>query len=222
MAIEDNTADSSRLEELGSSNYEIVDGQPNIKGWSVKDSAGNLIGAVNELLFNPASRNVRYIVLDLASNDFDFDERMVLIPIGVAELHSNDSHVVIPLVTASQINALPTYNKGTEITTEKEEAVRSIFLTSNDANTSRNVDFYDHEHFNTDKFYGTHSGPGFNEGNDLLSEYDELPPTTESITMTDNVPPLNKEWEEPEGSITDINYRRLDNDDDVAVPKSDL
>lgn len=49
-----------RLEELGGSDYEIVDGEPHIKGWNIKDSLGAKLGKVHELLFNPASRKVRY------------------------------------------------------------------------------------------------------------------------------------------------------------------
>ena len=80
MALEDNKYD--HLEELGGSDYEIVDGEPNIKGWSVKNSSGELIGEVDELLFDPQSRNVRYLVVDLKGNKLDIDDqKKVLVPI---------------------------------------------------------------------------------------------------------------------------------------------
>lgn len=85
MALEENKYD--HLEELGGSDYEIVDGEPNIKGWDVKNASGQLIGEVDELLFDPQSRKVRYLVVDLDGNKLGIDEdKKVLIPIGIAEL----------------------------------------------------------------------------------------------------------------------------------------
>ena len=91
MAQNENITDSNRLEELGGSNYEIVDGESNIKGWEVKNAMGKKIGEVDELLFNPQSRSVRYLVVDLDDNELELDEdRKVLIPIGLAELHGEE------------------------------------------------------------------------------------------------------------------------------------
>src|SRR3954469_10855400 len=95
------------LQELGGSDFEIADGQPNIKGWDVKDESGKKIGEVDELLFDPQSQKVRYLVVDLSGNDFDLDKRDVLVPIGIAELHDEDDDVILPGISATQLNALP-------------------------------------------------------------------------------------------------------------------
>jgi stress response protein YsnF len=90
MALEENRYD--HLVELGGSDYEIVDGEPNIKGWDVKNESGQQIGEVDELLFDPQSRQVRYLVVDLDGNKLGLeDDKKVLVPIGVAELY-NDGH----------------------------------------------------------------------------------------------------------------------------------
>src|SRR4051794_25979432 len=99
------------LQELGGSDFEIADGQPNIKGWDVKDENGKKMGEVDELLFDPQSRKVRYIVLDLEGNVFDLENRDVLVPIGVAQLHGEDDEVILPGITADKLTALPTYDK---------------------------------------------------------------------------------------------------------------
>lgn len=92
MALEENKYD--HLEELGGSNYEIVDGEPNIKGWEVKNASGQLIGEVDELLFDPQSRKVRYLVVDLYGNKLSVaEDKKVLIPIGLAELYDGNEEV---------------------------------------------------------------------------------------------------------------------------------
>jgi len=78
------------LVELGGSDYEIVDGEPNIKGWTVKSEAGKKIGTVDELLFEPQTRKVRYLVVDLDDNKMGVNEdKKVLIPIGIASLYED-------------------------------------------------------------------------------------------------------------------------------------
>jgi stress response protein YsnF len=87
MALDENKHD--HLVELGGSDFEIVDGEPNIKGWDVKNELGELIGEVDELLFDPQSRQVRYLVVDLDRNlGLDTDKK-ILVPIGVAELYKD-------------------------------------------------------------------------------------------------------------------------------------
>ena len=91
MALDENTA-FNHLEELGDSDYEIVDGEPNIKGWDVKNEQGQKIGEVNELLFDTQARKVRYLIVDLDDNELNLDDKKVLIPIGVAELYDSDTN----------------------------------------------------------------------------------------------------------------------------------
>jgi len=76
------------LIELGGSDYEIVDGEPDIRGWKVKNEAGQLIGKVDDLLFDPSSQQVRYLIIDLNDAEFVIDEdKKILAPIGLASLY---------------------------------------------------------------------------------------------------------------------------------------
>ena len=155
MALDENVNEYSHLEELGGSDYEIVDGEPNVKGWDVKNGAGEKVGEVDELLFDPQARKVRYLIVDLDDNELDLeDDREVLIPIGVAELHEKDDQVLVPNVTAEQLNELPAYEKG-KVTPEIESEVRRVFegLGLAGAAAYGGQEFYDHDHFNEDKFY---------------------------------------------------------------------
>ncbi|MEJ7681915.1 MAG: PRC and DUF2382 domain-containing protein [Segetibacter sp.] len=152
-----------RLQELGASDFEIADGQPNIKGWDVKDENGRKIGEVDELIFDVQSRKVRYIVLDLEGNIFDLDARDVLVPIGIAQLHDKGDDVILPGVTADQLRSLPEYEEGS-INADTENKIRNAFagiggaaltgsaLTSG-AGSTNDDDFYNHDHFNDDNLY---------------------------------------------------------------------
>ena len=174
MALEEKI--DRRLEELHGSGFEIVDGQPNIRGWKIKSHSGKRMGEVDDLLFDPNSRKVRYIVVDLDDNELDIsDDRKVLIPIGIAELYTksdspedryhdpayssydpaDDGNVVyLPTVSAEQLDALPLYERG-RLSQPIEMAIRRILEPV--ANSSYNQEeFYRHDHFNDDRFYHHH------------------------------------------------------------------
>ncbi|MEO7214207.1 PRC-barrel domain-containing protein [Mucilaginibacter sp.] len=154
MAFEDeNRTYNGGLKLLSDSDYQIVDGEPDITGWNVLDTNGYKFGEVDDLLFDPQSRAVRYLVVELQANGTDIaDDRNVLIPIGVAELHTNDDDVIIPNVSALQLYTLPVYEPGV-LTPENEVAIRNIFE-GGSAGPYEAVGFYEHEHFNEDRFYG--------------------------------------------------------------------
>lgn len=153
MEANDENLRSNHLRELGGSDFEIVDGQPNIKGWEVFGPEGQDLGEVSELLFDESSRKVRYIVLDLAENDWNLEERDVLIPIGLAELDVERDEVVLPLVTPEQLAALPDYSKA-DISLETEMNIRSIFMNADPVSSASFQDnFYGHDHFDEERLY---------------------------------------------------------------------
>lgn len=178
--MEENTKKYDHLVELGGSDYEIADGEPHIIGWDVKNEQGQKIGEVDELLFDPQSRKVRYLIIDLDGNKLGLDDdKKVLVPIGVAKLYGsdvdedentvvdmdentdheiynadNDGDVVIVPVTAEQLNKLPAYERD-HVTPETESTIRRVFEGGDISGApfyNRN-DFYDHDHFDENKFY---------------------------------------------------------------------
>src|SRR5687767_13202142 len=99
-----------RLQELDRSDFGIVEGEPDIRGWDVKNSRGQKIGEVEELIVDAQQKKVRYMVVDLDDNELDIDDdRKGLIPIGLAELHRKDDDVIIP-VEAAQLKSIPEYD----------------------------------------------------------------------------------------------------------------
>jgi stress response protein YsnF len=147
------------LIELGDSDYEMRDGEPDIRGWDVKDAGGRHIGEVEDLLFDPETRKVRYLIVDLEGNELDLDDRSVLIPVGQAQLHEVDDDVVLPYASAEQLRALPEYDKD-NFTSEHEHGTRRA-LTGTPAPagatlrlpTEEERDFYNHVHFDEDHLY---------------------------------------------------------------------
>jgi sporulation protein YlmC with PRC-barrel domain len=122
MAAKD--IDDYNLQELSESDFEIVEDQPEIFGWDVKDTHRNKVGEVYELLFNPDTRKVRYIVVDMESNDTDLEEGRVLVPIEIAEFDLENDEVKLPGVSVTNLLALPLYERGRVVDKETDEEIR--------------------------------------------------------------------------------------------------
>ncbi|SEA47247.1 PRC-barrel domain-containing protein [Pedobacter hartonius] len=153
MATE-NIDDNRRLEELDGSDYEIADGEPHVKGWHIKEHSGASIGKVHDLLFNPATRKVRYLIANLEARVFGVENREVLIPIGLAELHLTKDEVYLPAITIAQLAAAPDYIRET-FKPEDETIVRDAFSDNIDIQqTWDERTFYEHDHYNERNFYG--------------------------------------------------------------------
>ena len=145
----------NRLRELRGSGYEIVDGEPDIIGWSIRDSSDRKLGVVHDLLFEPEEQKVRYIVAHLKDNDFDLDRRKVLIPIGVAQLHENADNVILNAIQPWQIRALPTYDK--HMADQDEQDIYTIFSTTDSTLATTTPqgqqNMYSHKNYNYDNLF---------------------------------------------------------------------
>ncbi len=163
------------LEELRGSGYEIANGQPDISHWDVKARNGKKIGKVKDLLFDPASRKVRYLIIDLDDNELGIDKkRKVLVPIGIAELYTRDRRratsvnedpayslynpaddgnvVFLPSISAEQLDRLPLYESGHRLSRYVELAICKIVEDPAD-DPGLEDDFYRNKNFNDDGFY---------------------------------------------------------------------
>jgi len=148
-----------RLQELGDSDFEIVDGQPDIRGWDVKNGQGQKIGEVEELIVDAQLRKVRYMVVDLDDNDIDLDDdKEVLIPIGLAQLDKEDDDVIVPGISVDQLHSLPEYDDD-QLTPDIERTISTTLgrtdLTGNTSSmgTEDDARFYNHDHFNDENLY---------------------------------------------------------------------
>lgn len=144
-----------RLQELDRSDFEIVDGEPDIRGWDVKNAKDQKIGEVEELILDAQQKKVRYMVVDLDDNELKLDHRKVLVPIGLAELDKDDDDVILPNVQAEQLIALPEYDKD-NLTPEVERNICTALGRSTAGSTTseqHESEFYKHDYFNDDNLY---------------------------------------------------------------------
>ena len=150
-----------RLQELDRSDFEIVDGEPDIRGWDVKNASGQKIGEVEDLIVDAAQKKVRYMVVDLDHNDLGLDDRKVLMPIGLAELDNKEDDVMLRGVQTEQLRSLPAYDKD-QLDGEVENRICSVLGRSGERNAMSSgseptPEFYRHDYFNDSNLYRNRS-----------------------------------------------------------------
>jgi len=149
-----------RLQELRGSGYEVAKGQPDIRGWEVRDPNGQLIGKVHELIFDSRANKVRYMIINVNdSKELQLEKRTVMVPIGLAVLEPKNDDVILPNVTPFQLRALPKYHKD-DLGTKAERAISTVFgradtkvpaTVTDDEDVDE--DFYNNEMFNENNMY---------------------------------------------------------------------
>ena len=167
-----------RLQELDRSDFQIVDGDPDIRGWDVRNNNGRKIGEVEELIVDAKEKKVRYMVVDLDDNELKLNHKKVLVPIGLAELDRKDDDVLIPNVSPQQFGELPEYDRDNltadaertvfttlerqtartapppSTTAQQPEAKSQMRKTANKKEKGElEPEFYRHEYYNVDNLY---------------------------------------------------------------------
>jgi uncharacterized protein (TIGR02271 family) len=146
------------LRDLG--DYEIAEGYPDPRGWSVRSSDGRDVGKVHDLIVDTGTMRTRYLAVrlddEVAGNR---DRHDVLVPIGAARLDDDRDDVVVNDLTADRFATLPSYDAGA-LTRDQEHELRTHF-TAGDAMSAGAIgpgatagsDFYDHAHFDDRHFF---------------------------------------------------------------------
>jgi hypothetical protein len=101
------------LKKLHSSNYHVADDSTDIRGWKLHDTTGGTMGKVDDLLFDPATNEVRYAIIQLESGG------RVNIPIGEIALDEAEHRVTATGFVhgrLSSIRATTDLDTDTEIT----------------------------------------------------------------------------------------------------------
>ena len=160
---------NNRLQELDHSNFEIVEGEPDIRGWDVRYMNGEKIGSVEELILDTKAKKIRYMVVDLDENELRLEHRKIFIPIGFAELDNQQDDVLIPNVSIDQLCRLPDYKRNA-LTPDLERSIASVFgrkvrvepaatiergerkLSGPVTGDDVDPDFYSHDHYKDNLF----------------------------------------------------------------------
>ncbi len=97
-----------RLRDL--TDFEVADGNPDVRGWTVRGSDGQALGTVFELIVEPEAMKVRYLDVELdARFHINEHENHILLPIGVASLDAEDDNVFVPALNAESVLHYPPY-----------------------------------------------------------------------------------------------------------------
>ncbi|MBX0292805.1 PRC-barrel domain-containing protein [Hymenobacter sp. HSC-4F20] len=138
-----------RLHDL--TEFEVADGSPDVRGWSVRGADGRQFGQVHELIVDVDALKVRYLDVEL-DNSLRINERdrHILLPIGVAALDEDGDNVFVPSLTSQAVLNYPPYAE-IQITREYEEAMlRALNLPLPAATAS---DFYGQPSYDDHAFY---------------------------------------------------------------------
>jgi photosynthetic reaction center H subunit len=132
--------------------FEVADGDPDVRGWKVLASDGRRIGEVDNLLIDTAAMKVRYLDVDLEDGLGDAGEdRHILVPIGYARLDESEDHVFVDSLTSTELSSMPVYGHG-PLSREYETSLRGYFDRSF-TGTHTGPDFYASDLYDADRFY---------------------------------------------------------------------
>ena len=84
--------------------YDVADGDPDIRGWGVIASDGVPVGRVHELIVDAVAMEVRYADIAL-----DGGGEHVLLPLGVLRIAEGASAVAVDGLDAARVGGLPRY-----------------------------------------------------------------------------------------------------------------
>lgn len=137
--------------------FEIADGDPDIRGWDVHSADGRKIGEVDDLLVDRLAMKVRYLDVDLDDEvDRAGEDRHILVPIGYARLDEDDDRVVVDSLTRADLETMPLYDHA-PVTREYETTLRGSYDREGSTPTTAD-DFYASDIYDPDRFYGARRG----------------------------------------------------------------
>jgi sporulation protein YlmC with PRC-barrel domain len=124
----DNSVD--RIISLDQSNdFQVVEGEPDVRGWGVFGADGRRIGEVHDLLVDTGAMKVRYLDVEADPALFtDESDHHILIPIGYARLDEVDDRIQVDALDSGRVPDLPEYSHGR--LTEDFAAEVDVFFSS--------------------------------------------------------------------------------------------
>lgn len=152
-----NNTNKYHLEELKGSDYQIIDEEPNIQDWTIRDVAGKKIGKVRDMLFDTDKLTVRYIISDLKDNELNLQAKEVLIPMGRAVLDIEKKDVVLQRIQNVYLENAPRYAYG-ELNADYETGIyglyrddKSLPIEPYDRKTFYNNEYFDNDYYSSKK-----------------------------------------------------------------------
>lgn len=148
---------TGRLVHLSESDrYDILDNEPDVRGWTVRTQDGRRVGKVEDLLVDTGAGRIRYLEVELASEPKDETGRQyALIPVGAARLDEEDDDIVVNERAAHRAG-MPAYDRK-QFSRDYERSLRAYYEGERGASgaTSDPEDFYSHPTYDDRSFFGS-------------------------------------------------------------------
>jgi hypothetical protein len=144
-----------RMKEV-EDDYKVADDDPDVRGWDVVDSTGDKIGEVDELIVDTEAMKVRYLEVEVDDDFSNEDDYHILLPIGSATLDHSNKNVMVTTLNSGSLANYPAY-RGEAISRDYEHKLLSALSPGYNAGNRTNDRFYEGEHFDTGRFYGSRS-----------------------------------------------------------------
>jgi uncharacterized protein (TIGR02271 family) len=145
-----------RMKEV-EDDYKVASDDPDVRGWDVVDATNTRLGEVNELIVDTDAMKVRYLEVDVDTHLLDSArgaDRRILIPIGAATLDTSNKNVMVSTLNTQLLANYPAYG-GESITREYEHGLLSALSPAYKQGSLANDRFYEGEHFDSGRFYGS-------------------------------------------------------------------
>ena len=148
----------ARLADLDE--VKIAEGDPDPRGWDVQSADARKIGKVDGLIADTQAMKIRYLDVELDKKALGLEEeRHILIPIGGATLREDEDAVYLSTLPSTALATLPPYRHG-PLTRADEQLFRQRF-DSGYMPAAEEADFYAHEHFDDNRFFGRRRAEGY-------------------------------------------------------------
>jgi uncharacterized protein (TIGR02271 family) len=196
---EDDARSTPRVAALSSiKDFEVADGTPDPRGWTVLDATRTDIGKVHDLIVDTVAMRTRYLDVELDKDATHLDDdRHVLIPVGLARLDDDHDRVVLASLAATQLAALPPFThevidpeyersllpRFDSATRTEASAFESPASSSAENRMPSSRDFYDNQHFDERSFFGSRRSP--NAVDEGRARAKEQPATSDRGTQSD-------------------------------------
>ena len=144
--------------------YEVADGDPDIRGWKLFDATGESVGTIHDLIIDMEQKEARYLDVQLeAAATTGGQERHVLVPIGLARLSDDVEAVTLTTLDRTHLAALPSFDHSV-ITRDKECELQGSLRGDPRPTPDTGAAFYESPEFTTVVFWGArhgHDGRGY-------------------------------------------------------------
>jgi len=211
--------------------FKVAEGDPDVRGWQVVASDGRKIGEVDELLIDTNAMKVRYLDVEVENGLMAEPDRHVLVPIGYARLDRDSDRVMVDNIASTDLRSMPAYDQS-PVTRDFETNVRNSFMggtavgaagamgaASTTPAPTHDTDFYGHDSFDDNRFYGRGTATNANEQRLTLSEEElsvgkrqvsagevDIEKHVETRHVRESVPVMHEEAVVERHAITDPNH----------------